>query len=122
MGLTLKQALKRYGKVVGARAPDDRLEERAGLAARIAQCAQGGRVAIVYGGMDCDCSRWDDRVVLVPATTVAVERWIDSYHERAEGPQWTRVTTPAEARGLKASSRDLALEAFEDGHQHVVYL
>lgn len=100
----------------------DWLASRADLAARVATLAEEGEVAIVFGGMDCDCARWDDRVATVPALPVAVVQWIDRYHEGAEGPQWTRLERPSVARDLRSSSRDLALEAFEDGHPHVVRL
>ena len=76
-------------------------------------------VAVVYGGMDCDCSRWDDRVAILPAVPTVVSRWVDRYHDGAEGPQWTRISRPSRAP-KKSTSRDLALEAFEDGHPHVV--
>ena len=98
----------------------DPLAARARLSAEIASLAQDGRVAIVYGGIDCDCSRWDNRVSLVPATHWAVARWVDSYMEGAEGPQWWHLSRPSAAPRW-SSSRDLALEAFEDGHPHIVY-
>lgn len=100
----------------------DPLANRQRLKAEITSCAENGQVAIVYGGMDCDCSRWDNRVAIVTAATVIVERWIESYHEGAEGPQWTQIERPSEARKLEPSSRDLALEAFEDGHPQVVHV
>ena len=86
----------------------------------LALCEEGGKVAIVYGGMDCDCSRWDDEVAIVSANLVTYFAWSDSYDDGAEGPQWHRVCKPSEAP-QKSSHRDLALEAFEDGHPHHVY-
>lgn len=99
---------------------DDELAWRAATAARIAELAEDGRVAVVYWGMDCDCSRWDDRVRILPARLREVMRWVDDYDRGAEGPQGWRLSRPSEAP-TRSRSRDLALEAFEDGHPHIVY-
>lgn len=99
----------------------DHLEDRVALRKRIDQCVERGKVAIVYGGVDCDMARWDNRVAIVQAIPMAVVKWEQNYHDNAEGPQWTRLSKPSRAP-KKSSSRDLALEAFEDGHAHVVYL
>jgi len=99
----------------------DRLAERVRQQTRIAELAENGRIAIVYGGIDCDGGRWDNRVALVPATVVAVNRWIDRYHFNAEGPQWQTLARPSEVADLREDTRDLALEAFEDGHAHVLF-
>lgn len=98
-----------------------RTQARRKLINDVRDLAEGGKVALVNGGMDCDCSRWENSVSMVPATVRAVDEWIESFYEHAEGPQWHYVERPSVARTLRASSRDLALEAFEDGHQHVVY-
>lgn len=99
----------------------DRLAARQTLAARIRECAEDGRVAVVHGGIDCDGGRWDDVVVILPATVMDVARWDDDFFDHAEGPQWRRLRTPSDAADLQASHRDLALEAFEDGHPHAIY-
>ena len=77
-------------------------------------------VAIVYGGIDCDGGRWDNRVSLVPSIITVVEQWAERYHDRAEGPQWQRLERPAVAVHLIEDDRDLVLEAFEDGHAHLL--
>lgn len=78
-------------------------------------------IAMVNGGMDCDCSKWDNAVSLVRATVKACDAWVEAFYSGAEGPQWFCVERPSVAAELERSSRDLALEAFEDGHPHVVY-
>jgi hypothetical protein len=103
------------------RSREDRLARRQQLQACIAEHAENGRVALVSGGIDCDGGRWDNRVSLVTATVVAVELWIEKYHEYAEGPQWQTVEKPSVAADLTEDCRDLALEAFEDGRAHVLY-
>jgi hypothetical protein len=99
----------------------DFLARRADLKARIGQLQESGKVAIVYGGIDCDGGRWDNRVSEVPAIPVAVERWHDRYEAQAEGPQWQTLEKPSVAADLIEDDRDLALEAFEDGHAHVLF-
>ncbi|WP_114947272.1 hypothetical protein [Microvirga calopogonii] len=99
----------------------DFLARRADLKAKISDLQEGGKVAIAYGGIDCDGGRWDNRVSTVPASPVAVERWYDRYEARAEGPQWQTLEKPSVASDLVEDDRDLALEAFEDGHSHVLF-
>ncbi|WP_262267278.1 MULTISPECIES: hypothetical protein [Microvirga] len=97
------------------------LARRADLKTRIGQLQESGKVAIVYGGIDCDGGRWDNRVSMVPAIPMAVERWYDRYEAQAEGPQWQTLEKPSVASDLVEDDRDLALEAFEDGHSHVLF-
>ena len=87
---------------------------------QLADLQEDGMVAIVYGGIDCDGSRWDNCVSLVPATITAVEQWAERYHAQAEGPQWQRLERPSVVADLVEDNRDLALEAFEDGHAHLL--
>ena len=84
-------------------------------------CAQRGKIAIVTSGMDCDCSRWENSVSIVDANIAEVDAWLERFYANAEGPQGHYIECPSTARKLVRSSRDLALEAFENGHPHVVY-
>lgn len=99
---------------------DDRLAERAARAARIAERQEDGKIVVVHGGIDCDGGRWDDCCRTLPAIPRAVEKWIDDYYDGAEGPQWFYLSRPSDARDLEPSSRDLAMEAFENGHPHII--
>src|SRR5687768_10297818 len=75
----------------------DFLARRADLKTRIGQLQENGKVAIVYGGIDCDGGRWDNRVSEVPAIPVTVERWHDRYEAQAEGPHWQTLEKPSVA-------------------------
>lgn len=94
------------------------INERAAMAEAFNRCAQDGMVGIVRSGMDCDCSRYvNSRVVKVPGV---FKFQIDERHHQSflDGPEHTTICAPDE---LPASwSRDLALEAFEDGRPFVV--
>ena len=63
----------------------------------------------------------DNRVALIDANVTSVNGWENDYMEYAEGSQWWNIEPMDYALSLKRSSRDLAMEAFEDGHPHVIY-
>jgi hypothetical protein len=95
-------------------------QHRAKFLRDVRELAERGKLAIVSGGRDCDCAEWRDAVSIVPATVAAVDAWVESFYSNAEGPQWHYIARPSVARKLKRSSRDLALEAFENGHPHYI--
>jgi len=97
-------------------------QARAGLIARIASCAEGGVIAVVESGRDCDGCAYTGHVSTIPATVAAFDAHYDHVAQWADGPFWFAVEKPSEARGIKATSRDLALEAFEDGHSHCLHV
>ena len=56
----------------------------------------------------------------MPANYVSWAKMVEQEHAWAEGPVWQRMLYIDELDDVKPGSRDLALEAFEDGHPHVV--
>jgi hypothetical protein len=100
---------------------DDRINERAAVYEAVARCAENGLVALVESGMDCDCVRYANVVRYCFADPRAVLARIYEIENDAEGCCSVIVERPTVAAALRYSSRDLALEAFEDGHPHVVY-
>lgn len=99
----------------------DKLAERQRRAERLASLAEGGRVCIVSSGMDCDGGAWAGRVYDMPANVYAVERFIERQYEWADGPLRLELASPSECEEVEYESRDLALEAFEDGHAHCIH-
>lgn len=87
---------------------------------KIKSVAENGKVAVVESGMDCDCVQYSDRVTVMTADVRTVEGHITERLDWADGPINFRLMKPSEARGLVAGSRDLAAEAHENGHRHVV--
>lgn len=78
-------------------------------------------IAIVWSGRDCDGTQYANDVQYVdvsrnPKETVL--NHIDGTYASADGPCNFVLMRPSEASKLKRDSRDLALEAFEDGHSH----
>jgi hypothetical protein len=116
----LRLVLRRLGRKL-LRGRIDPLTQRSTLKTRLAELQEEGQIAITHGGIDCDGGRWDNRVALVPATIVAVERWLDRYRAQAEGRQWQSLERPSVTATLMADERDLAAEAFEDGHAHILF-
>ena len=99
----------------------DKLAERQRRAERLASLAEDGRICIVSSGMDCDGCRWSGRVYEFDAIPFAVERFIEKEYEWADGPLRLELASPSECEEVEYESRDLALEAFEDGHPHCLY-
>jgi len=87
---------------------------------QVKEFAESGKIAMVNSGMDCDCSRWENSVSIIRATVKSVDKWVNDFYANAEGPQSCRLERPSVARKLQHSSRDLALEAFEDGHPYSI--
>lgn len=83
--------------------------------------AEGGEVAVVWNGRDCDGVRYHNAVSYVEATVKAVDEHIEHTYAWADGPCSYYITTPTYGRTLQYDSRDLVAEAFEDGHAHVIY-
>jgi hypothetical protein len=108
----------------------DAVQRRLSMHRLIAECAQPqvpqwarrqqvtSYVALVRSGMDCDGVQYGNDVTYVPASWREVETRIDDDCRHADGPIYHQIMKPSEAAGLRKHSRDLALEAFEDGHPH----
>jgi len=89
---------------------------------QLTEFVENGLVAIVEGGMDCDCSAYEGHVHLCKAAPQELDKAIEEMYLNAEGPIHWEIMRPSESSRVKRSSVDLALRAFEDGHAHLVYL
>ena len=78
----------------------------------------GPVVAVWTWSRDCDMCEGTDRS-LIPATSGALDEFLDSLYANAEGPVSWSLHAPSEH--FQSTFRDRALEAFEDGHPHVIY-
>lgn len=92
---------------------------RAELYAGVAPHVVDGKVAVNVDQMDCDCSRWTSGHVMDAVPLLAVEQAVNRIYEDAEGPIYGLWFSKPEQKA-EYVSRDLALEAFEDGHAHSV--
>jgi len=118
--LTLRQAISRAIRN-SDRSDTSNIARRARLVDRIQENTEDGQVALHIWQMDCDCASWEQYKIL-PAIPVAVNRYIDRLYYDAEGPVRISFILPSETDEPLAPPRDHALEAFEDGHPHVVHV
>jgi len=84
---------------------------------RITDLAEDGQIAIITWSRDCDHVCGESRF-LVEATAKAVDARIERDLAWADGPMSHRLAAPSEP--FQGWSRDMAAEAFEDGHPHSV--
>ena len=123
--MTLSKEIRRYarrwnrGNRPGVRVAGihHTINRRADIAARLAQL--GDRVVMVESGMDCDCAYGVHWREIESRSLVAIDRDVERIFDYAEGPTSVQLVNLDEAP--EPYTRDLALEAFEDGHPHVVY-
>ena len=115
-----RKALHSFGRWIVRCRPEDGLAAKARFADDIRRAAKNGKIKIIESGMDCDCVQYSGRVYRCPATVVAANQIIERIYAEAEGPVSWRIASPDEK--IVYSSRDLAAEAHEDGHPHVVYM
>ena len=88
---------------------------------KIKKNAENGRVLIVYGGRDCDGSQSDGLTKLVDAGYYSAQKFIDNLYEGADGVIWYEYAKPSADDTIAVESRDLTLEAFENGHNSTIY-
>lgn len=99
----------------------DSINERAGYAHILRTCVEGGKLGVLRSGMDCDCSQYSSaRIVDAPNGAIQFAQQEEAHHNSLDGPEFTEWRKPSQVE-VGYTSRDLALEAFEDGHPHVVY-
>jgi len=73
-------------------------------------------IKVVESGMDCDCVKYSGRVHTCEATVKAFEELHDRIAEWADGPFSLSIVPWSQK--ITYTSRDLALEAYENGHPH----
>lgn len=89
------------------------------LLSQLHDLAEGGKIAVLESGRDCDGVRYWGRRHLIDATAQDFDALYDHVASWADGPFSFELARPSQA--VEEGSRDLALEAFENGHPHVLY-
>lgn len=103
----------------GCNPREDNLAKRVILAANIQELkTRSNKVRVHCCTIDCDqfSRNYEDEI---SANVVAVERWQDRFYEDAEGPRSWYFLEPETPR-VEESTRDYALEAFENGHSYSI--
>jgi hypothetical protein len=100
--------------------PDDwvhkSINERAALHALITKHARDGKVRVEESGRDCDSVEYSGKVREIDATVLAYYALDKRIGQWADGP-FRLAVIPWDAE-VQYESRDLALEAYENGHPH----
>ena len=82
-----------------------------------------GKIGLIWNGCDADCVQYRREEIRDAFATVAgFMAWCDDWESDIEGTLGCSFVRPDQIDRSRNFSRDLALEAFEDGHSHVVYL
>lgn len=121
MTMTITPRLRRSLRRMFRSARPDPLQLKLPLALKISKAAEGGQIAVIESGMDCDGVRYWGDVTLIPATLTHFENHWRKRAKWSDGPFDLEIARPSEALQLRSGSRDLALEAFEDGHPHCLF-
>lgn len=93
---------------------------------RVKQCTEDGKICLVESGRDCDGVQYSGHTSTIEAKEgetmlQAVKREMALAYQNAEGPCHVYVASPSEAEFIEYSSRDLVMEAYEDGHAHSIH-
>lgn len=96
------------------------INHRSYLAAMIEKYAVNGEIGVFVDSTDCDWSR--SQIALVKKAKIS-ELYKDEmvWYDDSEGPTSVSYDSPETAKRTTSVSCDLALEAFEEGHSHVIY-
>jgi hypothetical protein len=108
-------------RLVAGKQRSDWLKSRQQLALDIAAKAEDGMVLVVESGRDCDGVQYWGRTSTIPAAVMSFIALETHTAKWADGPFRLDIERPSMEKGIDAGSRDLGMEAFEDGHPHVLY-
>lgn len=79
-----------------------------------------GMMMVSRSGMDCDGVQYSGNTTMIKATRQAYFDFIDEENKWADGPFSVGIVDLDHRDKIKYQSRDLAMEAYEDGHPHVL--
>lgn len=97
------------------------INNRAGYKRRIEEVQVNGWFGIHTSGMDCDCSAYERTGNhRVPKSIVEFVHAEEVRQQWLDGPERRYIVAPFKQDELFSKSRDLALEAYEDGHPHQI--
>ena len=91
-------------------------QRRQGIAQQIAEHAEAGQIAVIESGRDCDGVCYSGYRHIIPASVQALDALANRLAKSADGFISLTIARPSE--DIEYTSRDLTLEAFENGHPH----
>lgn len=113
-----RRIIRRAVKMIPGR---DELAAKWRLAQYIERHKEDGEILIVENGRDCDGAEWRDRTFRMKANVLVYLKAYEDKAQWADGPFYWEIERMSNRSKYRMSTRDLALEAFEDGHDHVIY-
>lgn len=120
MSIWTKKFRRMYRKICAQRSYErkDHLKSKQDLAFRIQEHSSFGWTRVCWTSTDCDGYRVSGRSEVVPAMVSYVSSFVDRLYENAEGPLSWWLEVPQIKPVVE--TRDLGMEAFENGHPHVL--
>ena len=117
----LKRIYRTYSRESRLLKKNDILTSRMVMGQYIDSQSENGQVFLTITSTDCDC--FTSSYVTGPhtASVMVIDRLITELYDGAEGPTFIDVVSPSYAKDFVGHSRDMALEAHENGHPHYVY-
>lgn len=98
--------------------PAARCDENANIRAMLNANQRNGQLGLIRDGMDCDCTRYySERIIDGFASVAAFKRWDSERQEWLDGPESVSFVPPGHIEP-QHHSKDLAMEAYENGHPH----
>ena len=113
--------LRKWARLDCKKLRTDFLAEKIHKIKKINSLAENGKILIIVGGCDCDGSEYYGKNYLVDANYTAVSHFENWQADGADGSIYFDYDKPSNKGEYSYSSRDLALEAFENGHNHIIY-
>ena len=113
--------LRKWARLDCKKFGTDYLAEKIHKIKKINSLAENGKILIIIGGCDCDGSEYYGQSYLVDANYTAVSHFENWQADGADGSIGFDYDRPSNECEYSYSSRDLALEAYENGHNHVIY-
>lgn len=111
--------LRETGAAQDYRNETDWIEDRAVIKERLKRYTDSdGKIGIVECGRDCDMSEYCYSRIHQNLTVIKFIQMRDDKYAWADGPCCVYICPVEDLPGNH--SRDLAMEAFEDGHPHIV--
>ena len=100
----------------------EQVQARLALIRATRDCAEDGKVVLVYHSRDCDQVVGYNNKITLPADWATVRDAIEGIYEYAEGPIWGLTITSLSAAALLINRiEDRALQAFENGNSYRCY-
>jgi hypothetical protein len=116
-----KKWAKKGFKIFSRKNKTDLLAKKVDFIKEINSHAENGQVLAVYGYMDCDGVEVDNLVLTIDANYYAVNQWVDRENGYSDCGIHYFLEKPSNKKYYVKNVVDRGLEAFENGHPHIIH-